>query len=57
MERFVYDVNEVAQMLGVNIKTAYEAIKNGDIPSIRIRGRIKVPCKAFDALLATGKAA
>lgn len=32
-------VEEVAKILGISSRTAYEAIRKGDIPSTRIRGK------------------
>jgi excisionase family DNA binding protein len=52
-----YKVDEVAEKLGVNIKSTYEAIHRGEIPSIRVGRRILVPRAAFDRLLEAGRAA
>jgi excisionase family DNA binding protein len=56
-ERDVYSVPEVAARLGVDRNTAYQAIKEGQIPSIRVGHRILVPKAAFERLLEQGKAA
>ena len=50
-------IEEMALTLGIGRNSAYEAVKRGDIPSIRIGRRILVPTKALDNLLAsnTGK--
>ena len=42
---------EGAEKLGVNVKTAYEGIKTGQIPSIRIGRRILIPKVPFDKML------
>jgi excisionase family DNA binding protein len=52
-----YTVEEVAQKLDVNVKTAYEAIRRKEIPSIRFGRTIRVPRPAFNELLRRGKVA
>jgi excisionase family DNA binding protein len=49
--RACYSVEEGAEKLGVNVKTAYEGIKTGQIPSIRIGRRILIPKVPFDKML------
>jgi excisionase family DNA binding protein len=49
--RACYSVEEGAEKLGVNIKTAYEGIKAKQIPSIRIGRRILIPKGPFDKML------
>ena len=44
-------VEETAKRLGIGRNTAYEAVKRGDIPSIRIGRRILVPTKALERKL------
>jgi excisionase family DNA binding protein len=44
-------VEEMAKVLGIGRRQAYDAVKSGDIPSIRIRKRILVPTKKLLALL------
>jgi excisionase family DNA binding protein len=51
-----YTVKEVAAKLDTNIKTAYDAIRRGEIPSMRVGRLILVPRAAFDRMLETGKA-
>ena len=48
-----FTVEETAKRLGIGRNSAYEAVKRGDIPSIRIGRRILVPTKALDNLLAS----
>lgn len=45
-------VPQVADFLGVGVSTAYAAINAGEIPSIRLGGRIVVPTAALRRLLA-----
>lgn len=40
-------------MFGMSTVTLYRAIRDGEIPAVRIRGRVIVPAKAIDALADT----
>jgi excisionase family DNA binding protein len=51
VERQTYTVPEVAKILGIGRNTAYEICRNGDIPTIKIGGRVLVPRTAIDDLL------
>jgi excisionase family DNA binding protein len=44
-------VGELPKVLGISRAAAYEAVKTGDIPSIRIGRRIVVPTAAVRRLL------
>lgn len=44
-------VEEAAQLLGIGRNQAYEAVRRGDIPSLRIGGRILVPRRRLMALI------
>jgi hypothetical protein len=46
-------VPETGRLLGLSRNASYEAAARGDIPTVRIGGRIFVPRKALDALLDT----
>lgn len=48
-----YTVDEVAEILGIGRNGAYEGVKSGEIPSIRIGKRILVPKAALDRMLAS----
>lgn len=50
-ERQTYTVAEVAQILGIGRNTAYEACNAGEIPTIRLGGRILIPRAAIAELL------
>jgi len=52
IERATLTVDEAAKVLGVSRWAAYEAVKNGEIPTVRIGRRIVVPRIALDRLLA-----
>ncbi len=44
-------VEEARALLGVSRQSAYAAVKSGDIPSIRVGGRILIPTAALRRLL------
>ena len=50
-ECLVYDIPEVARILGMGRNAAYEAAKRGDFPTIKIGKLIKVPKAAFHQML------
>lgn len=47
MEKLVYSVQEVADMLGISKSYAYELIKHGDIPSILLGKKRVIPKERF----------
>ncbi len=51
-KRATLTVDEAAAHLGVGRNAAYEAIRRGEIPALRIGGRILVPRVALERLLA-----
>ena len=51
MKRRTLSIREVAAILGVGKNTAYRAAKAGQIPTIRIGGRILVPLAALNDLI------
>lgn len=52
LERLTVSVPEAARLLGVSRMTAYSAVCEGTIPSLRIGRRVLVPRAALDRLLA-----
>ena len=50
-EKKAVSVTEVARILDIGRNLAYEAVARGEIPSIRIGGRILVPVAALEKLL------
>jgi excisionase family DNA binding protein len=44
-------VDELGELLGVSRSTAYESVRNGDVPSIRLGRRIVVPTAAVRRML------
>ena len=51
VQRQTYTVKEAAKILGVGIVSAYEAIKNDEIPHIKVGRRIIIPKVALDNML------
>lgn len=51
MERQVLSVPEAGEYLGLGKVAAYRAAKRGDMPVIRINGRLRVPKPALARLL------
>lgn len=52
-ETLTYTVQETAKILRIGKNQTYEAIHRGDIPSLRIGGRLLVPVAALRKLLET----
>lgn len=50
--RRTYTVPEVAEMLGISRSTAYECVRRGEIPSLKLAGRVVISRMAFEAFLA-----
>ena len=50
-EKLVLSVEEARKMLGLSRGLTYEAIRNGEIPSIRIGHRILIPKVALERML------
>jgi excisionase family DNA binding protein len=50
--RRCWTVKEAAAVLGVTAKGVYHAVAAGNLPSIRIGGRILIPKELLDALIA-----
>jgi excisionase family DNA binding protein len=44
-------VDEAAQILGISRSTAYEAVRRGELPVIRIGRRLVVPRAALERML------
>jgi excisionase family DNA binding protein len=49
-----YKIEEAARLLGVGRNQCYEAVKRGDLPSIRLGKRLLIPRAALDRLLDSG---
>ena len=53
-DRLVLTMTEAAQLLKIGRSCAYEAVRNGQLPVIRMGRRILVPRAALERLLANG---
>jgi excisionase family DNA binding protein len=51
VERPTLTVDEVAEVLGISRSTAYDAVKTGQIPSIRINARWLIPTAQLRSFL------
>jgi len=49
--RTIITIKEMSTILGIGRNTAYEAVKKGEIPSVKVGRRILVPSKALDKWL------
>jgi len=49
--RTTLTIEEISLTLGIGRNTAYQAVRTGEIPSIRIGRRILVPVAAFEKML------
>jgi excisionase family DNA binding protein len=50
-EKATVTVDEAARRLGLGRNATYEAVRNGEVPAIRIGRRWLVPSAALDRLL------
>jgi len=50
-DRQTYKIGEAAKLLGIGRNQAYEAAQRGEIPSIRIGGRVLVPREPLHRIL------
>jgi excisionase family DNA binding protein len=50
-EKPTLTVEETAELLGVGRNTAYEAVRTGDLPAIRVGRRILVPTQPLLTLI------
>ncbi|MFC1500145.1 helix-turn-helix domain-containing protein [Candidatus Zixiibacteriota bacterium] len=54
VERRVYFVSEVAEILGISRQTVLKYIKNGIVPGLRVGGRYLIMKDEFEAFLRSG---
>jgi excisionase family DNA binding protein len=55
IERATLTVEEAGRLLGVGRQAAYEGVRTGAIPALRIGRRLVVPRPALDRLLTSGQ--
>jgi excisionase family DNA binding protein len=51
VNRLALSVPEAAELLGLSRSSAYAAVKRGDIPSVRVGGRVLVSMRALEQLI------
>ena len=49
--RTTLNVEEAGRVLGIGRSGAYDAVRRGDVPSLRIGGRVRVPVPALLRML------
>ena len=49
--RLTYTIAEAGKLLGISRGSAYEGAKSGEIPVLKIGGRLLVPRAALDRML------
>jgi excisionase family DNA binding protein len=50
-DRVTISVDEAARLLGISRTTAFQAVRSGELPAIRVRRRILIPVAQLNALL------
>lgn len=50
-ERMTLTIEEAAALLGISRALAYELVKRGELPSLRLGRRVVVPRKALEAFV------
>lgn len=53
-QRLTMSVEEASAALGISRSLAYELVRRGEIPSLRLGRRIVVPVRALDELVEVG---
>jgi excisionase family DNA binding protein len=51
----VYTIQEIASILKISEKTVYRLVKNGELPILRVRRRIRITSKALEQFLEGGR--
>ena len=54
-ERVTFTVEETARLLGIGRQLAYDRVKTGEIPVIKVGRRLLVPRRALEKLLEQGQ--
>jgi excisionase family DNA binding protein len=49
--RLTMTVNEAAQALGISRTLAYEMVRSGELPSLRLGRRVVVPVRTLERML------
>lgn len=51
MQKHVYTVCDIAEILQVSPKTVYRMVKSGDIGALWVRGQIRITAESLEAYL------
>lgn len=54
-QRLTLKIEEAAKVLGISRNTAYDAARNGQLPTVKIGRRFLVPKAALDRMLESAK--
>ncbi|MGH8886280.1 MAG: helix-turn-helix domain-containing protein [Egibacteraceae bacterium] len=49
--RLTWTARETAARLGIKLSTVYAYVEDGVLPSVRLRGRLLIPCAAVEYLV------
>lgn len=49
MEKIVYTVKEISNLLGIGLPAAYQLVRSDGFPCIKVGKRLVVPIEAFHA--------
>ena len=52
--KLFYRVDEVAELLDVSVRTVYRKVAEGVIPSVALRGTVRIPVKEFNEQFRVG---
>lgn len=50
-QRLTMPVEEAGEMLGISRSLAYELVRRGELPSLRLGRRLVVPVRALEAMV------
>jgi excisionase family DNA binding protein len=48
-----HSVAEVARIFGTSRMTIYRAVREGELPAVRVRGRLFIPSRVLEAMVET----
>lgn len=51
-----YSVTDAAKLIGTSPVTLYRAIRDGEFPAIRVRGRLIIPARVLDEMVSAAVA-
>lgn len=51
-----YSVPDAAKLIGTSSVTLYRAIRDGEFPALRVRGRLIIPARVLEEMVSTAVA-